>query len=209
MEGMFQALPQTCWLRLSELVTGNVSTKLTTVLYGGVGAARLKGLREPVGLSPQAAGIWMGSRLPRVLRMAQGWCWAGRSSIIAQRGAHSSSGCTAQVGRGVGGKEGKAQRQEERHRESDQRERGQGDSDRQTAKVEGETGGRRRGRLENRGRPCDVSHSHLPSLPTPPLSEGQTRPDQHPTSGAGPLPTCQPPPAQLPGAQGCAKWVSL
>lgn len=111
-------------------------------------------------------------------------------------------------GRGIG-EEGEAQRQEERDRESDQRERGQGDSDRQTVKVEGQTGGSRRGRLENRGRPWGVSHSHLPSLPTPPATEGQTRPDQRPTSGAGPLPTCQPPPAQLPGAQGCAKWVSL
>lgn len=30
--------------------------------------------------------------------------------------------------------------------------------------------------------------SHLPALPTPPSSEGQTRPDRHPTSGAGPSP---------------------
>lgn len=28
-EGMFQALPQTCWLRLSEPVTGNIFKKLT------------------------------------------------------------------------------------------------------------------------------------------------------------------------------------
>lgn len=112
MEGMFQALPQACWLRLSEPVTGNVSTKLMgRPLWkgGSCQAERSSGACGP--FSPGSRRLDGVTAPPS----PQGGCWAGRSNITAQRDAHSSSGCTAQLGgrggQGGGGTEAGRERQ--------------------------------------------------------------------------------------------------
>ena len=134
-----------------------------------------------------AAGFWTGSPVPRAPRMtqmgvAQSLCPEG----CPLRRVHSE--CTAQ---------GREEQKERRRQLSD---------DRQSKKVEGEGGGGAGERQEDRGRPCNMM-APICQAPAPPTSKGRPG-GSVPRPQSSPYPTCQPPPAQLPGARDWAMWVS-
>lgn len=141
---------------------------------------------EPVGCSP--GGSWPLDRppFPRALRIAQGGCWPGTGSIFAQRGARRG-GCT---GSPVQGGRTRHQKHKER-RGRDQRDEPETEARETQRQTDRQTDRSRQWRVGGgsvRARLGDMSRSHLLGLLSPPSSEGQPRPDQHPTSGAGPLP---------------------
>ena len=166
----------------------SVRTGMWTKLGGSTSSGSLWGFFQG------GAGFWTGPPVPRALRMtqmgvAQPLCPEGRSL----RCMHS--GCAVQ------GREERAETQEQKER------RRQLSNDRQT---EQESGGRgRRGSRRETGRQRETVQrdgSHLPG-PGPSHEQGQAR-QTRTRPWSSPHPTCQPPPAQLPGAQDWAMWVS-
>lgn len=124
--------------------------------------------------------------------MTQAGCWAGRSSICARsrcsqglvcvHWAHSTRDGDVTKGRKRRGPARTGEETAKVTREISWRQKQRRYRHRQTdsKKAEGDRGGRIK--LNNGGKQGGMSRSHLPGLPTPPSSEGQAWPSQHPTS---------------------------
>lgn len=206
LKSALQAPPQTYRLRTSEPHgRGSVCRKLVGESFTSESVGTT-GLTRPPG-SPSSGTL--GASLPR--RQASGWGhgslepseWSGVGAGQGEAASLPREVLTAALVsacRGVregGRRQSRTQEHARREGESDWRERPGRLRGRQTANVEGreDGAGERDQKTEGTTRQESLP-SARPSNPTP-SSEGQTRPDQHPTSrvapphASHPLPSCQ------------------